>query len=136
VRSNRANYGSRVDATPVIVFGYDWPRESTIPSNHALAALVPEDLEPAIILPPEDDDPDLPPTRIYALEFAWNPIELYDAIQPIAEDQARFAVFEPTGGAFFAPYDGGADVFYPPPSLREGARMIFDRIGAPGLSGR
>jgi hypothetical protein len=121
--------------TPVIVLVYDWSGASTIPPNHPLATLVPEDLEPVIILPPEDDDPDLPPTSIYALEFAWDPTELYPAIQAVAEDQASFAVLEPTGGAFFAPYDGGADVFYPSPSLRDEALRIFARIRAPGPSG-
>jgi hypothetical protein len=121
--------------TPVIVLIYDWSRRSTIPRNHPLADMVPEDLEPVIILPPVDDDPDLPPTSIYALEFAWDPSVLYSAIQAVAEDRASFAVLEPVGGAFFAPYDGGADVFYPSPSLREEAVRIFDRIRAPGPSG-
>lgn len=121
--------------TMVMVLIYDWSGQSCIPRHHPLAALVPEDLEPAIILPPEDDDPDLPPTSIYALEFAWNPIELYQAIQAVADDRARFAIFEPTGGGFFAPYDGGVDMFYPSPGLREEAMAIFARIRAPGPLG-
>jgi hypothetical protein len=121
--------------TMVIVLIYDWSGQSCIPRNHPLAALVPEDLEPAVILPPEDDDPYLPPTSIYALEFAWNPIELYQAIQVVAEDRASFAVFEAVGGGFFAPYDGGADMFYPSTSLREEAMAIFARIRAPDPSG-
>ena len=120
-------------AEPCILLVYDWTGADSFPAQHPFAQLVPEGAKPVWQLPA--DDAELPPTSIYAVPTILDLAQLQSPLLAVADDRARFAIFSPQTGAFFAPYDGGADIFLRTTLERDALREAFVEWLSPDPSG-
>lgn len=115
-----------------VLIGYDHGGAYHRPSNHPLAAWLP-DAPPVMRLAPEDEDSEA--TSLFAARAPWYDGMLDAPLRAVANDQLRLMLLNWDTGAAYAPYDGGADLFWPSEHERDGAREHFKRWLSPDASG-
>ena len=120
-------------ADQCVVLVYDWTGAHSFPADHPLNQLVPAGGKPTWELSAADTE--LPPTAIYAVSTILDLTRLQNPLLAVADDQARLAIFSPRTGAFFAPYDGGADIFLRTTFERDALREAFVEWLSPDPSG-
>jgi len=112
-----------------LLLGYDHDGADRPPAGHPLARWL-ADAPKVMALPPGDDVAAL--TTVFALHLAWRPGILDDALLQVAEDHTRLMVVNAVTGATYAPYDGGADLFWPTRADRDAASARFAAWHPPG----
>ncbi len=111
-----------IDGAPCVLLGYDDTGSHALPGDHPLRAWLPN-APPVMRLAPEDEDSDA--TSIFAGRLPWRPGILDAALSEVAEDRLRLILVNWATGAAYAPYDGGADLFWPTEVARDIARSRF-----------
>ena len=120
-RHNRA-IAAVVGTADCAVIGYDYAGAYVFPANHPLAAWLPR--APAVMrLAPEDEDSE--PISVFAGRGTWSDGMLDVPLRAVADDHLRLMVLNWDTGAAYAPYDGGADLFWPTTAARDRARQEF-----------
>jgi hypothetical protein len=59
-----------------------------------------------------DPEPEADVVRVAAIPAQWRPTQFDQALRAIAEDRGRIFFANLTSGTAYAPYDGGADLFF------------------------
>jgi hypothetical protein len=119
-RQNRAAEIVLGDPATVALLGYDLAGRYTLPLDHPLRQFLFADAPPVMRLAPVDDDAEA--TSIFGALRVWRSGDLDDLLLGVADDRFRLLVVNWETGKSFAPYDGGADLFFASPEDREGAR--------------
>lgn len=94
------------------------------------------DLAPAPELPayqPDTDDPPVGP--FHAAPLAWDLDAFRPVLDAIANDAVRALVVCPATTVTYAPYDGGADLFFPNRAARNEARRVLRAYVSPRPDG-
>lgn len=94
------------------------------------------DLAPAPELPayqPDEDDPPVGP--FYAAALAWDMDVFRPVLDAIASDAVRALVVCPATTVAYAPYDGGADLFFPNSTARNQAGQTLRTYASPRPDG-
>ena len=106
-----------------VLVGYDYDGVHSRPVNHPLASLLPD--APTVMRLAPDDDDESEPISLFAGSDAWYPGMLDHWLREVADDRLRLMLLNWDTGAAYAPYDGGADLFWPTEAQRHTARDAF-----------
>lgn len=112
-----------VGTAECVLIGYDYDGVYSRPPKHPLAALLPA--APAVMRLAPDDDDESEPISLFAGRDPWYPGMLDHWLREVADDRLRLMLLNWDTGAAYAPYDGGADLFWPSETLRDRARDAF-----------
>jgi hypothetical protein len=119
-RQNRAAHVVLGERPTVALLGYDLTGRYTLPPDHPLRELLLPDAPPVMRLAPDDEEGEA--TSIFGALRTWRSGDLDEVLLAVADDQFRLLVLNWETGTSFAPYDGGADLFFASPEDRESAR--------------
>jgi hypothetical protein len=122
-RQNRAAEIVLGESATVALLGYDLAGRYTLPLDHPLREFLIADAPPVMRLAPLDDDAEA--TSIFGALRVWRSGDLDDLLLGVADDAFRLVVLNWETGTSFAPYDGGADLFFSSTEDREGARAVL-----------
>lgn len=117
VRQNAAATDVLGTSAPCWLIGYDYTEASVLPNNHPMASVLGR--VPILCLPP--DDPESTGTSLFGAGVVWLPGRFDPILLEVARDKLRALWVAIDSGAVFAPYDGGADLFYPTEWQRDAA---------------
>ena len=109
--------------TSTVLVGYEYSGAYQLPPTHPLRPWLP-DAPPVMRLPPDEAEDDA--TSVFAGRVRWTPGTFDDLVLQVADDRIRFMALNWDSGAVYAPYDGGADLFWPTVVERELAQQKFD----------
>jgi hypothetical protein len=115
-----------------VLLGYDYDGVYTFPSAHPLARWLP-DSPPVMRVSTDDESSE--PISIFVGRGAWYRGMLDGPMENVADDQLRFMLLNWDTGSAYAPYDGGADLFWPTELERDRARIEFGEWLSPDPSG-
>ncbi len=83
-------------------------------------------LAPSLDLPgyqPDDDEP--PPGPFHIAPLYWSFDSFLPILEAVADDATRSVFVSADSAHIYAPYDGGADLFFPEPSSLSAARITL-----------
>lgn len=122
LRRHNAVIMAVLEAAPSVLLGYEFRGVGRLPVDDPLAPWLPA-APPVMRIAPEDDDSEA--TSVFAGLLSWAPGLLDGPLLAVANDQLRLLLLNWSTGAAYAPYDGGADLFWPSRAERERARTRF-----------
>jgi hypothetical protein len=112
--------GAIIGAAPCVLLGYDHDGRSRLPDEHPLRRWL-GDSPPVMRVPPDDEDG--AETSVFAAHLEWRPGVLDGPLIEVAFDRLRLMLLNWRTGAVFAPYDGGADLFWASTADRDAALL-------------
>jgi hypothetical protein len=81
---------------------------------------------PDYLCDPDHDDSQFEvPMCLYGREISWQSGSFDQFIRAVADDAAMGLVFALATGHVYAPYDGGADLFFPTSEARDAMREMY-----------
>lgn len=117
---------------PSVLLGYDYYGVYQFPAHHLLRAWV-VDAPPVLRIAPDDDEADA--TSVFEGRIDWVPGAMDELLLHVADDRIRLLLLNWDTGAVYAPYDGGADLFWPTPAECRIARQRFGAWLSPRVDG-
>jgi hypothetical protein len=111
-------------SAPVALLGYDYEGRDLLPNTHPLRSWLTA-APPIMQIPPDDDDEDAKATSVFGALIEWEVGALNARLLDVAADRLRLMLVNWDTGAAYAPYDGGADLFWPSAAERDLAEERF-----------
>jgi hypothetical protein len=106
-----------------VLVGYGYGDVPRLPPDHPLAGVIGSGADALMRLPPFGFfEASL---SVFGKVMSWSIGCLDGPLRRVADDQLELLCLNSATGAVFAPYDGGADLFYSTERGRDGARNRF-----------
>ena len=117
---------------PAVLVGYDDEGRLELPAAHPLRPWLPDASPVARIALDDDGEASV---SVFAGPVRWSGGMLDQPFLMVAEDAMRLMLVNWRTGAVYAPYDGGADLYFATPEDRDRARERFAAWLSPDPSG-